>query len=199
MMKRQAFGLLGCATVLLGAALGGSAQTPLTNDEIVMMVKSRLSEGVILTAIETAPSTSFDTTPTGLLALRTGNVRDKVILAIQKAASEKDKRASKFVMTNDDVIKMSSGKVRMSDAVITAAIQYAPATAFDVSPKGLVDLKMGKVSSNVIQIVQKTGTRKAVASEPEPAPKPAASTAKPAASTAKPAGSTAKPASPTKK
>jgi outer membrane lipoprotein SlyB len=76
-------------------------------------------------------------------------------------------------MTNDDVIKMVKGG--LGEATVIQAIEGAEA-GFDTSPDGLVKLKQGGVSDNVIQriIARKSGAPAAAA--------PAAAAAKPAAS-----------------
>lgn len=77
------------AGVLLYAAFV-SAQTSLTNDSIVKMVKAGLAEDVVLNMINTQPS-QFVVTPDAMIALKKDGVSDKVIAAMvtknQPAAS----------------------------------------------------------------------------------------------------------------
>lgn len=154
------------ATPQYGASQAG-AKEALTNDQIVMMVQNKLSDSVIQTAISSAHATAFDTTPSGLLELRSGGVKDKIILDIQRLAQKQAPTGPRIVMTNDLVISMVSGRVKLSEAVVIAAIQNAAETAFDVSPKGLIDLKVGGVNDKVVQMMQRQ-------SSPKPASQPAA-------------------------
>lgn len=67
-------------------------------------------------------------------------------------------------MTNDDVIKMVKGG--LGEATVLQAIDAAEA-GFDTSPDGLVKLKQGGVSDNVIQrIIGRKGAAPAAAAVP---------------------------------
>jgi outer membrane lipoprotein SlyB len=72
-------------------------------------------------------------------------------------------------MTNDDVIKMVKGG--LGEATVIQAIDAAEA-GFDTSPDGLVKLKHGGVSDNVIQRI--IGRKGAAPAAPSPAAAPAA-------------------------
>ena len=62
------------------------AQQVLDNDTVIRLVKSGLSEDLILTTINTSQG-SFDTSANGLIALKTGGASDKIISAIMVKAS----------------------------------------------------------------------------------------------------------------
>jgi hypothetical protein len=142
----------------------GVARDALTNDDVVMMVQNRLNDKIILTSIDNAPATAFDATPSGLLALKAGGVKDKIISEIQRIAAEKQAPSlNRFVMTNDQVLLMVSGKVRLSEEIVIAAIQNAREKAFDISPKGLIDLKTGGLNDTVIRLIQDQSAPKAAA------------------------------------
>jgi hypothetical protein len=64
----------------VGAALA-IAQTALTNDSIVKMVKGGLSDDVVVTTIK-AQMAEYSTNPDGLIALKTAGVSDRVIAAM---------------------------------------------------------------------------------------------------------------------
>src|SRR4051794_28741077 len=57
------------------------AQQGLNNDAVLKMVKSGLSDDLIVTTINASPG-SYDTTANGLIALKTGGASDKVISAV---------------------------------------------------------------------------------------------------------------------
>jgi hypothetical protein len=60
-------------------------------------------------------------------------------------------------LTNTDVITMVAGSV--GDEIILKAMDNAASTSFDTSPRGLVDLKVAKVSDKIIQQIQKPSTK----------------------------------------
>ena len=74
------------------AAPSGQAQNaarkPLTNDDVVGMLKAGLAENTIVLAIQHS-STAFDTSPQALIALHNQAVPPTVIDAMLKAGSEK--------------------------------------------------------------------------------------------------------------
>jgi len=59
---------------------------PLTNDDIVKMVRAQLSAKIIVTTIESAPAVTFDLSPGALVALKTAGVDDRIIEAMQAKA-----------------------------------------------------------------------------------------------------------------
>jgi hypothetical protein len=126
---------------------------PLTNADIVLMVTNKIDEKIILTTIDSAEQTAFDTTANGLLTLRKPDskttVRDKLVLEVQKVAAQKQPR---LVLKNTDVLTMVAGG--LSGEIVRAAIDTAGSTAFDMSPRGLVDLKAGGVSDDIARHMQ---------------------------------------------
>src|SRR5262249_61608536 len=70
-----------CTCVLLfqGAVL--TAQTPLTNDAIVKMVKAGLADDVIVSMIN-SQAAQFSVTPDAMIALKKDGVSDKVVAAM---------------------------------------------------------------------------------------------------------------------
>ncbi len=74
--------------LLLTTACFAQANKPLTNDDVVSMVKSSLPEDVILNAIQ-ANETTFDTSAGALIALQKAGVGSKVMNAMLAAAASK--------------------------------------------------------------------------------------------------------------
>lgn len=62
------------------------SQQILNNDGVIKLVKSGLSEDLILTTINASPGT-YDTSANGLIALKSGGASDKIISAIVVKAS----------------------------------------------------------------------------------------------------------------
>jgi hypothetical protein len=61
---------------------------PLTNDDVISMVKANLEESTIILSIQTS-STAFDTSPQALISLKSQGVPPKVLDAMLAAGSEK--------------------------------------------------------------------------------------------------------------
>ena len=59
------------------------AVKPVTNADVVSMTAGKLSDDVIVGAIQQAATTEFDLSPAGLIALRNAGVSDRVLQAIQ--------------------------------------------------------------------------------------------------------------------
>jgi outer membrane lipoprotein SlyB len=73
-MKKILFAIL-CAAPLIGFA------APMTNDDVIKMVKGGLGEATVIQAIDAAEA-GFDTSPDGLVRLKQGGVSDAVIQKI---------------------------------------------------------------------------------------------------------------------
>ena len=69
------------ALVLLAACPLLVAQQSLNNDAVIKLVKAGLSDDLIVSTIS-AQSGAFDTSPDGLIALKTAGVSDKVVAAM---------------------------------------------------------------------------------------------------------------------
>src|SRR5262245_9754272 len=65
----------------IAAALGVTPQTSLTNDDVISLKKSGISDEVIILKITTGP-TRFVTEPADLIALKNAGVSDAVIAAM---------------------------------------------------------------------------------------------------------------------
>lgn len=76
--------LLGLSIGLLAAA--ALAQQALNNDAVIKLVKAGLSDDLIVTTINASPG-SYDTSASGLIALKGGGASDKVVQAIVLRAS----------------------------------------------------------------------------------------------------------------
>lgn len=79
------------AAIELGAPEQANAPEPLTNGSIIEMAKAKLSDDIILAQIAGSPC-RFDTTPTGLIALKQAGVSDPIMLAMQEAAASRCRR-----------------------------------------------------------------------------------------------------------
>ena len=66
---------------ILMVIAGGALAAPMTNDDVIKMVKGGLGEAIVLQAIDGAEP-AFDTSPDGLVKLKQGGVGDAVIQRI---------------------------------------------------------------------------------------------------------------------
>ena len=88
-MSRRIFTMILAA----GALLAGSLQAqngpkPLSNDDVVTLIKGGLSESTVIEAIQ-SQDTNFDISANGLLQLKKGGVTSKVMEAMFAAAKKK--------------------------------------------------------------------------------------------------------------
>lgn len=72
---------------LAGEPQGGEGEAVVDNAAIIDMVRAGLDDEIILTTLESAPATRFDTTPQGLIQLAKGQVSSQIIARIQALAS----------------------------------------------------------------------------------------------------------------
>ena len=78
---------LGCASSLIlicVAALGQSGK-PLTNDDVIELVKKKLPESVIVSAIKGSPG-NFDTSPSELIRLNSAGLTENELNAMMTVA-----------------------------------------------------------------------------------------------------------------
>jgi outer membrane lipoprotein SlyB len=73
---------------LLLAVCGAAWAAPMTNDDVIKMVKGGLGDATVLQAIDAAEA-GFDTSPDGLVKLKQGGVSEAVIQRILARASAK--------------------------------------------------------------------------------------------------------------
>jgi len=90
---RAKFTLVLAAVLLLAAgAVFSQSNKPLTNDDVVQMVKGGFDESTTIAAIDSA-ATNFDTSVQALMALKTAGVSEKVISSMLVATKKKSEAA----------------------------------------------------------------------------------------------------------
>src|ERR1017187_8924025 len=82
-MRRTVITVLGLLLLFCACSL---AQTPLTNETIIKMVKAGLSQDIVLPMVQSQPG-NYRIDPDDLIALKGAGVPDKVIAAIVARAS----------------------------------------------------------------------------------------------------------------
>ena len=90
---KQMFFLLVIGFAVVSTMGAESSAKPLTNQDVVLMVKSMMPENVIISAIKTN-DTDFDVSAAGLIALKKAGVTPKVIGVVLEAFNSKKSGAS---------------------------------------------------------------------------------------------------------
>lgn len=72
------------------AATQKAARARLTNQDVIGMVKAKLSDAIVIAKINSSVCT-YDTTPAGLIALKEGGASDSVVLAVAQASETRCK------------------------------------------------------------------------------------------------------------
>jgi len=127
-MKKQV--LFACLICLLAVAVGAAQGTkPLTNDDVVQMVKAGFDEGTTIAAIDAADP-AFDTSVPGLMALKTAGVSEKVIAAMLGATKRKAEAEERKVAEGKAAeAKAAEAKAAEAKAAEAAATAKAEAEA----------------------------------------------------------------------
>ena len=87
-MRLRAIGVLLVTAAIAMASAIAQTKKPLTNDDVLQMVKAGFDEGTIIKAFE-ANETAFDTSLEGLLTLKNAGVSEKIINAMLAAEARK--------------------------------------------------------------------------------------------------------------
>ena len=91
--KQLCVAVLICAVLFTGVALAQNNAKPLTNDDVVAMVKGGLPETTIINAIN-AQDSNFDVSATALIKLKQQAVNAKIMDAMLAAANKKHSAAA---------------------------------------------------------------------------------------------------------
>jgi hypothetical protein len=121
---------------LLLAAVG-FAQTALTNDAVIRMVKAGLGEDLVISTIKSQPA-SFTTGPDDLIALKGAGVSDKVIAAMIDRATAAT-AAPAAIATN----------VPGAGLVSEVGLYYKKGDVWNDLPPEVVDFKTGGVLKSI--------------------------------------------------
>src|SRR5438309_8993532 len=81
-----------CALLFTGFALAQNNSKPLTNDDVVAMVKGGLPENTVINAIN-AQDSNFDVSATALIKLKQQGVNSKIMDAMLASANKKHSAA----------------------------------------------------------------------------------------------------------
>ncbi len=119
-----------------------NAQTPLTNQDVVNLVKSGLSDGVVVAKIKQSGG-NFDTTPSSLTELKAAQISETVILAMIETSSTKPANgADSTESPNADEIVIKDGtrvELELAYTVSSADLHEGDAVSFLVVQPVQVD------------------------------------------------------------
>ena len=144
-MKRTSMLLVLC---LVGFVAVATAQTALTNDDVVKLAKSGLSEEFILNLIQQQPA-RFSTDVSQLVELKTAGVSEPVIGAVVR------KTPPPSPLTADGVMQLARSE--FSEKFILDLLNRQPAK-FALDAQKIVQLKQAGVSERVISALVSKGS-----------------------------------------
>jgi hypothetical protein len=137
------------SAVLLCLALGtASAQTNLTNSDLVKLSKSGLSDDFVLNLVEQQGSRLM-TDPSALVALKNEGVNERIISAAVR------KSPSREPLNSDSVVRLV--QAGFSDRFIIDLLNAQP-TKFTVDASRIVELKQAGISERVLALMVKEGS-----------------------------------------
>jgi hypothetical protein len=146
-MKRSLLFSVVCILVALGMA---SAQTTLTNSDVVKLSKAGLSEDFVLNLIDQQGSRLMSD-PSALIALKNEGVNERIISAVVR------KSPSREPLNSDSVLRLV--QAGFSDGFVINLLNAQP-TKFTVDAARIVDLKQAGVSERILALmVQQGGVR----------------------------------------
>ncbi|UFH56777.1 hypothetical protein [Spirosoma sp. KNUC1025] len=119
------------------------AQDILTNEDIIKMSKSKVSNRLITDKIHTS-RTNFDLTTSGLQTLIAANIAEPVLEEMLQVTKQSD------VLTNEDVIKLH--EARLSNRLLKQKIMASGAN-YSVNTDGLIQLKNARVPDAIVQLM----------------------------------------------
>ena len=128
--------LFSCLALLGAAVLAAQAQKPLTNDDVIQMVKAGFDEQTILKAIESG-TPDFDTSVPGMIALKQAGISEKVIagmLAATKANADKkeaEARAAEARAAEEKAAEARAAEAKAAEARAAEAKAAAEKAALE--------------------------------------------------------------------
>jgi hypothetical protein len=138
-----------------------NGKPPLTNQDVISMVKSALPDSVILSAIK-ASDTDFDISPTGLIALKKAAVSSKVMEAMLDAVGNKRNAPSSAVPATSAAGVASSAGTAASAAPATATPAGQPSV---LSLQGSTKVSLTAEPTQIIQTKAKPTSLSSLAAD----------------------------------
>lgn len=154
-----------CILLLAGHALAQNAAKPLTNDDVVAMVKGGLAEGTIINAIG-AQDSSFDVSAMALIKLKQQGVSAKVMDAMLAAANKQHAAAPAPVAAQPAAASAAAPGQPSVSVVKAGAPQPVPIAKTQIAqtktkPTSLTALSSDSAVGQTIQSVGMTAAQEA--------------------------------------
>jgi hypothetical protein len=143
--------LLSCLVLLGAAVLAAQAQKPLTNDDVVQMVKAGFDEPTILKAIESG-TPDFDTSVQGLIALKQAGISQTIIsgmLAATKANADKKEAEAKAAEARAAEAKAAEARAAEAKAAEARAAEAKAAAEQAALEKAAADKAAAEKNKDV--------------------------------------------------
>ncbi len=126
----------------LYSTLPAAAQETLTNANIIALTQAKVGKNIIIEKIKTSDA-GFDLTSAALITLKEAKVDDSVVERMLRKSADRLP-----VVTNQDVIAMTQGKV--SRSTILKKIELSK-TDFRLGTNDLIELKGAKINDSIIR------------------------------------------------
>lgn len=134
-----------------------SAQTTLTNSDLVKMSKAGLSEDFITNLIDQQGS-RLNSDPSALIALKNDGVNERIISAVVR------KTPSREPLNSDSVLRLV--QAGFSDGFVINLLNAQP-SKFSVDASRIVELKQAGVSERILALMVKQGSTRELPSGSE--------------------------------
>jgi hypothetical protein len=144
-MKKSILLYILCLFVALGTS---SAQTTLTNSDIVKMSKSGLSEDFITNLIDQQGS-RLASDPSALITLKDEGVNERIISAVVRKAPSREP------LNSDSILRLV--RAGFSDGFVIDLLNAQP-VKFTVDARRIVDLKEAGVSERILSLMVQQGS-----------------------------------------
>src|ERR1044072_2205524 len=106
-----------CMLLVCSGAIAQQEKKPLTNNDIVIMVKAGLAESTIILAVQQAPA-NFDTSPDALIQLKNQGASSKILDAVLQAQAKKLETKPPCPDSSGSLSPASVNKVTESKATV---------------------------------------------------------------------------------
>jgi len=146
-----------CFFCLLAALTTLSAQTTLTNSDLVKMSKAGLSEDFITNLIDTQGS-RLASDPSALIVLKDEGVNERIISAVVRKAPSREP------LNSDSVLRLV--QAGFSDGFVINLLNAQP-SKFTVDASRIVDLKQAGVSERILALMVQQGSTRELPSGTE--------------------------------
>jgi hypothetical protein len=118
------------AVVFLGICPMFVAQQSLNNDSVIKLVKAGLSDDLVVSTINASPGT-YDTSPDGIISMKTAGVSDKVVSAIVSKAGSQPAQTVQPATATDGLKPEQKQKKYLGIVQPGARIVVAPMGGFE--------------------------------------------------------------------